>query len=67
MIWAYEKVRTEFRKCAREHLNSPEVEHRLYRQGLNHEEFRGQLSDVIYPVYQSARNCGFRRWEYSHE
>ena len=67
MIWDYDKVRAEFQKCAREHLNSPEIEHRLYRQGLDSDEFKLQLSEVIYPVYQSAKNCGFRRWEYSHE
>ena len=67
MIWTYDKVRAEFQKCAREHLNSPEIEHRLYRPGLEQNEFKLQLSEVIYPVYQSAKNCGFRRWEYSHE
>lgn len=67
MIWTYDKVRAEFQKCAREHLNSPEIEHRLYRPGLEQSEFKLQLSEVIYPVYQSAKNCGFRRWEYSHE
>ncbi len=34
MIWKYEAVRNEFKKCAREHLNNPEIEHRLYREGL---------------------------------
>ena len=67
MIWTYDKVRSEFQKCAREHLNNPEIEHRLYRPGLDRDEFKLQLSEVIYPVYQSAKNCGFRRWEYSHE
>ena len=64
MIWKYDAVRKEFDKCAREHLNSPEIAQRLYRSGLSREEFTGQLSEVIYPVYQSAKNCGFRSWEY---
>ena len=34
MMWKYEAVRNEFKKCAREHLNNPEIEHRLYREGL---------------------------------
>ena len=67
MIWTYDRVRTEFQKCAREHLNNPEIEHRLYRPDLKQNEFKLQLSEVILPVYQSAKNCGFRRWEYSHE
>ena len=67
MIWKYDRVKTEFLACAKEHLNSPEIEYRLYRQGLDQKEFKLQLSEVIYPVYQSAKNCGFRRWEYSHE
>ena len=60
----YEAVKKEFNKCAREHLNSPEIAHRLYREGLSQNEFTGQLSEVIYPVYQAAKNCGFKNWEY---
>ena len=67
MMYRYDIVRTEFVKCAKEHLNSPEIEHRLYRPGLSQDDFCSQLSEVIFPVYQSARNCGFREWEYSHE
>ena len=66
MIWQFEKVHTEFSRCAREHLNSPEIEHRLYRQGLAKNEFEGQLKEVIWPVYKSAQNCGFRNWIYEH-
>lgn len=67
MIWTYDKVKAEFRKCAREHLNSPEIEYRLYRPGLEPYEFKKQLAEVIYPVYQSAKNCGFRSWEYRND
>ena len=38
MIWKYEAVRNEFKKCAREHLNNPEIGRRLYREGLGAEE-----------------------------
>ncbi len=65
LIWSYDKVRSEFEKCAREHLNSPEISHRLYRQGLDKDAFTTQLTEVIFPIYQSAKNCGFRNWEYS--
>ena len=34
MMWKYEAVRNEFKKCAREHLNNPEIGRRLYREGL---------------------------------
>ncbi len=64
MIWKYDTVQNEFRKCAREHLNSPEIEHRLYRKGLSANEFKGQLRDVIHPIYLSAKTCGFSSWEY---
>ena len=64
MIWTYDRIQTEFRKCAKEHLNNPEIEHRLYRAGLGSEEFMAQLEDVIYPVYHSAQTCGFTSWEY---
>ncbi|MBO7364092.1 MAG: HNH endonuclease, partial [Lachnospiraceae bacterium] len=64
MIWAYEAVQHEFRKCAREHLNNPEIEHRLYRQGLEADAFKEQLQSVIYPIYLSAKTCGFSSWAY---
>ena len=64
MIWKYEAVRNEFKKCAREHLNNPEIEHRLYREGLGAEEFTQQLREVVYPIYLSAKTCGFSSWEY---
>lgn len=64
MIWEYDAVQNEFRKCAREHLNNPEIEHRLYRQGLQADEFKGILQEIIYPIYLSAKTCGFSNWEY---
>ena len=67
MIWTCDTVYKEFDRCAKEHLNNPEIAHRLYRPGLNQAEFTGQLQEVIYPVYQSAKNCGFRSWEYIRE
>lgn len=67
MIWKYEKVKAEFDKCAREHLNNMDIKGRLYRPGLSKEAFTGQLSEVIMPVYQSARNCGFRNWVYDNK
>lgn len=63
-IWEFETVHDEFEKCAREHLNSDEVRRRIYRKGLSFENFSGALEEVIQPVYQSARNCGFKNWIY---
>ena len=59
MIWTYDKVGSEFRRCAREHLNNPDIEHRLYKPGLSQDGFKTQLAEVIYPVYLSAKNCPF--------
>ena len=64
MMWKYEAVRNEFKKCAREHLNNPEIGHRLYREGLGAEEFTQKLREVVYPIYCSAKTCGFSSWEY---
>lgn len=62
MIWKYDKVHEEFQKCAEEHLNNQEVQRRLYREGMNYQEFRNGLSEVMLPVYQAAKNCGFMNW-----
>ena len=64
MIWKYDAVQNEFRKCVKEHLNNPEIEHRLYREGLGEDEFKQQLREVVYPVYLAAKTCGFSSWEY---
>ena len=64
MMWKYEAVRNEFKKCAREHLNNPEIGRRLYREGLGAEEFTQKLREVVYPIYCSAKTCGFSSWEY---
>ena len=67
MIWQNKQIQSEFKKCAKEHLNNPEIEHRLYRQGLDEALFTRQLEEVIRPVYLSAQTCGFSSWEYAHE
>lgn len=64
LLWDYDQIHAEFRKCAKEHLNNPEIEHRLYRPGLSEEEFVGSLQDVVYPVFLSAKSCGFSEWKY---
>ena len=64
MIWKYEAVRNEFKKCAREHLNNPEIGHQLYREGLGAEEFTQKLREGVYPIYCSAKTCGFSSWKY---
>lgn len=67
MMWEYEAVRASFERCAREHLNNTDVRRRIYRQGLSKKEFSGSLEEVLQPVYQSARNCGFPSWVYTGE
>jgi hypothetical protein len=64
MIWKYNKVHKEFEKCAREHLNNDDVRRHIYRKGIEYPEFAGELENVLRPVYQSAKNCGFRNWIY---
>lgn len=57
-----EKAEELFRKCARENLNSEEIKHRLYRTGQSKQEFTNLLEEILLPVYESARNMGFRNW-----
>ncbi len=67
MMWKSQAVHKEFDQCAREHINNPDVLARLYRPGLSEQEFQGQLSEILLPVYQSAKNCGFGRWMYDKQ
>ena len=58
------KAKTLFTKCSKENLNSEEIRYRLYRSGQSQEHFTNQLEEILLPVYESARNMGFREWVY---
>lgn len=64
LLWEHDKIHDEFEKCAKEHINSDDVRYRVYREGLGYSEFAAELESIILPVYQSAQNCGFRKWQY---
>lgn len=66
LIGKYDRLHDEFEKCAKAHLNSDDVRFRLYRDGQSLEEFQNELSSIIYPVYCSAKNCGFEEWVYQN-
>jgi hypothetical protein len=53
-----------FEKCARENLNNEEVRYRLYRPEQTEQHFTNQLEELLLPIYESARNMGFRKWIY---
>lgn len=64
MIRTSDRIHDEFEKLAKEHLNNAEIKHRLYDGDISGDEFSNRLKDVIYPVYQSAKNSGFENWVY---
>jgi hypothetical protein len=61
------KVAEAFTKCLNHHVNNTEVFIDLYRDRLDYTEFRNRLSNVLEPVYMSAKNCGFREGEYDRK
>ena len=65
MMWKNELLLASFKKCAKEHLNNSDIQRKIYREGLQFEQFSNALEEVIRPVYQYAKNCGFRNWKYS--
>lgn len=58
------KAKQLFEKCSRENLNSEEIRYRLYQPGQTIDHFAGQLEEILLPVYESAKNMGFREWVY---
>ena len=64
MIWKYDAVRDEFEKCAKEHLNDDMVRRKIYQEGLDFASFSKALEETVQPIYQSAKNCGFKDWIY---
>lgn len=67
MMNRHEILMDSFEKCAREHLNSSDIRGRIYKRNLSLTQFSNALEEVIQPVYQSAKNCGFRDWVYRGE
>ena len=57
-------TRRLFEKCAKENLNNEEVRYRLYKAGQSEQYFTNQLEELMLPIYESARNMGFREWKY---
>ena len=60
-------VRSAFDNIAKYHLNSSEIARELYCDGLSEDDFRDRLYNVIHPVYDAAKNSGFREWIYEGE
>jgi hypothetical protein len=60
----YAQVAKEFNTCALYHLNNQEICKQLYQDDLERAEFIRRLEKVIEPVYASAKNCGFKEWNY---
>lgn len=58
-------VAAEFEKIALYHLNNQEIRNQLYEKGLDKATFKIRLEHVIRPVYESARNQGFKEWTYN--
>lgn len=63
MMWKYEGVHKEFEKCRNEHINSDDVFMRLYREGIEKDEFASGLHHVLFPVFEAAKGVGFIEWE----
>lgn len=58
----YDVAREQFEKCAKYHINSQEVRSSLYAEGLNPGQFKERLCNILKPVYDSAKLCGFDEW-----
>ena len=62
LVWRYPSVHKEFEKCLKEHVNSTDVQHKLYRRDLTKDEFYQNLEGIIRPVYLAAQDMGFENW-----
>lgn len=67
LVWQHEKLHSIFIKCEEEHVNNNDVRMRLYRENIEKKEFYSNLEEIIFPVYQSAKNMGFRNWVLENE
>lgn len=67
MIWNNPQFHKDFDICAKDHLNNLDIKNKLFdEENLIHSVFTNRLKDVLFPIYQSAKNCGFdANWEYN--
>ena len=59
-----EKIAEAFDKVSKYHLNNEEIARNLYCTGLTEGDFGERLSNVIRPIYNAAKNSGFKEWRY---
>ncbi len=57
-------VAEAFDKVSKYHLNNEEVKKSLYCDGLSEKDFGERLFNVIGPIYNAAKNNGFKEWRY---
>ena len=62
LMLGHEVVHREFEKCVKDHINSSDIMHKLYRPNIKRSEFYNNLEEIILPVYTAAQNMGFDRW-----
>ena len=62
LMTGHERVRREFDKCIKEHINSTDVMHKLYRPNIKRGEFYSNLEEIVLPIYTAAENMGCDRW-----
>lgn len=55
-------AKKKFEICLDHHVNSAEVRNSLYESGLDYPRFEARLFNIIQPVYNSAKLCGFTEW-----
>lgn len=67
LMWQYDEIHKMFDKCAKNHLNNDEIRYQLYKQDIEKMEFQNRLEEIVLPVYNAAKNCGFRNWIYIGE
>ena len=65
LVQSNEAVQKEFDKCVKEHVNSSDILEKLYRPGIEKQEFIGTLKTIVEPVYKAASDMGFDFWRYN--
>lgn len=57
-------VSEAFHKISQYHLNNDEIARSLYCDDLSENVFGERLRNIIRPIYDSAKNNGFKEWKY---
>ena len=62
-----DKIEKLFKECLNEYVNDASIRSKLYRFDQTELEFINNMKEIMEPIYNAAKNLGFREWEITND